>query len=79
MKGTLQGFGRVTLEGLPFKLSLKGGFKGALKERGLEGVWGEGGVGMMYFLSFLALFGKFKSKNLRLNVFFVHFFSVFCF
>ena len=24
---------------------------------------------MMYFLSFLALFGKFKSKNLLLNVF----------
>ena len=32
--------------------------------------------GMMYFLSFLALFGNFKSKNLLLNVF-VQFFSVF--
>ena len=35
-----------------------------------------GGGGMMYFWSFLALFGKFKSKNLLLNVF-VQFFSVF--
>ena len=32
---------RVTLEGLPFKPSLKGGFKFALKERGLEGRGGE--------------------------------------
>ena len=33
---------------------------------------------MMYFLSFLVLFGKFKSKNLLMNVF-VQFFSVFLF
>ena len=38
---------------------------------------GDGGL-MMYFWSFLALFGKFKSKNLHLNVF-VQFFSVFLF
>ena len=34
--------------------------------------------GMMHFLSFLALLGKFKNKNLFLNVF-VLFFSVFLF
>ena len=28
LKGTLQGFGRVTLEGLPFKRALEGGLKG---------------------------------------------------
>ena len=33
---------------------------------------------MMDFLSFLALFGKFKSKNLLLNVF-VQFFQCFLF
>ena len=52
LKGTLQGFGTVTLEGLPFKPPLEGGFKGALKRRvegggrrGLTGVRREEGRG----------------------------------
>ena len=41
-KGTLQGFGRVTLEGLPFRLHLVGCFEGVSNGRACEGREEEG-------------------------------------